>query len=120
MSSIRVLVAEMAPLHRDIVQRTAGKRSDMTIVGVVGGPVQAARVLDRQGADVLLLSASGPGPLRSYLDLVWAHPRLRLLVIDPADRRGRFRELRLTDRERPRVPWAEHLVDAIRSAAAGQ
>lgn len=118
MDPIRVLVADMVALDRDIVRRIAAQPRDMTIVGTARGAAEAATVLDTHGADVLLTSASGTGPLGAYLALMEAHPGLAVVVVDPADRIGLVRVCRLVERVRGAgAPWPEYLLDAIRSAA---
>ena len=117
MSPIRVLVVGMVALDGDIVERITGERQDMTVVGRVGGPAQASRALATSGADILLVSASGPGPLCAYLDLMWSHPRLGMVVVDPHDERGVLREFRCVARVAGTGRWSENLVGAIRAAA---
>jgi hypothetical protein len=118
MDPIRVLVADMVALDRDIVERIAAQPQDMTIVGRARGAAEAAVVLVTRGADVLLTSASGTDSLGGYLALMWAHPRLAVVVVDPADRLGLVRVCRLVEQVRGAgAPWPEYLLDAIRSAA---
>jgi len=118
MDPIRVLVADMVALDRDIVARIAGQPQDMTIVGSARGAAEAATALDARGADVLVTSASGTGSLGACLALMWAHPRLAVVVVDPADPLGLVRVCRLAEQVRGAgAPWSEYLLDAIRSAA---
>ncbi|MDT7797375.1 MAG: hypothetical protein QOI78_808 [Actinomycetota bacterium] len=113
---IRVLVADMAALDGDIVARIAGERPDMTIVGRVDGPAQAATALTPD-VDLLLVSASGPGSLCGYLRLMWTRPRLGVVVVNPCDRLGVVRVFRQAERAGAGASWPEYLVDVIRSAA---
>lgn len=118
MDPIRVLVADMVVLDRDIVERIAAQPQDMTIVGAARGAAEAATLLDAHGADVLLTSASGTCPLGAYLALMGAHPGLAVVVVDPADRIGLVRVCRFVERVRGAgAPWPEYLLDAIRSAS---
>lgn len=115
MNPIRVLVTDMVALDRDIVARIVEGRPDMTIVGsarqAMAGPAGP-------GFDVLLVSASEPSPLCGYLDLMWTHPRLGVVVVDPHDRLGLVRVCRLDERVRGAgALWSEYLAAAIRSAA---
>lgn len=113
MSPIRVLVLDMAVLDRDIVQRIGGGRSDMTIVGTVAGPEEAAGVI--ADVDVLVLSASEPEPLCEFLGLMWTHPGLGVVAVD---RRGPLRVFRLGTRTGTAgLGWADDLVGAIHLAA---
>jgi DNA-binding NarL/FixJ family response regulator len=107
----------MVALDGDIVERILEGRPDMTVVGRVDGPAQACRAVAASGADVLLLSASGPGPVRAYLDLMWSHPRLCVVVVDPRDERGVLREFRCVERVAGTRTWAQNLVAALRAAA---
>src|SRR4051812_39187206 len=107
MSLIRVLVADMATLDRDIVERLAGEWPDMTIVGDDADP-----------ADVDVLLVPEPESLAAYLSLIRAHRRLGVVVVDPADRTGLVWACRVV------VPtwdldttWERYLAAAIRSAA---
>lgn len=118
MDPIRVLVADMVALDRDIVERITAQPQDMTIVGSARGAAETAAALDAHGADVLLTSASGTGPLGACLALLGTHPDLAVVVVDPADRLGLVRVCRLVERVRGAgAPWAEYLLDTIRSAA---
>lgn len=118
MSSIRVLVTDMAALDRDIVERIVRGRPDMAIVGGASGPAQAAATLICPGVDVLMVSASEPASLCAYLCLMWTHPRLGVVVVDPKDRLGLVRVCRLDEQVRGAgAVWSEYLAAAIRSAA---
>ncbi|VVJ17641.1 Uncharacterised protein [Amycolatopsis camponoti] len=118
MGPIRVLITHMVALDCDIVRRIAGERTDMTIVGSVSGPEEAAEALFRPGFDVLLLSASRPDSLCGYLDLMWDNPRLGVAVVDPTDRLGVVRVCRIVERARGAgAGWPEYLAAVLRSAA---
>ncbi|MFD5406127.1 hypothetical protein [Streptomyces griseorubiginosus] len=118
MDPIRVLVADMVALDRDIVERIAAQPEDMTIVGSAHGAAEAAAALEAHGADVLLTAASGTGPLGDCLALLGSHPDLAVVVVDPADRLGLVRVCRLVERvQGAGAPWAEYLLDTIRSVA---
>ncbi len=112
MNPIRVLVADMAALDRDIVRRIVGDRADMTIVGTADGPDGVAERL--AGVDVLVLPASQPRPVCDYLDLMWTYPRLGVVAVD---RGGPVRALRFACRDTPELEWPDDLVRAIRTAA---
>ncbi len=112
MSPIRVLVADMAALDRDIVRRILGDRADMTIVGTADGSDEVADNL--AGVDVLILPASAPRPLFEYLGLMWTYPRLGLVAVD---RCGPVRVLRFACRDAPELEWPDDLVRAIQAAA---
>jgi len=103
----------MVALHRDIVRGTTGERPEMTIVGNATGPAQAGRAVADLGVDVLLLAAAGPASVCPYLDLMWTHPRVGMVVLDP---RGALRELRLVEPVNG-AGWSDELADAVRSAA---
>jgi len=119
MSPIRILVADMVALDRDIVERIAGERRDMTIVSKADLAVRSDATLDVSGVDVLLASASDPDALSECLALMRSHPRLGVVVVDPADRLGVLRVCRPFEQPRGAgAPWPEYLVDAIRAAAA--
>ncbi|MFG1646953.1 hypothetical protein ACGFMK_42310 [Amycolatopsis sp. NPDC049252] len=108
----------MVALDCDIVRRIAGERDDLTIVGSVNGPDEAAEALLRPGFDVLLLSASQPESLCGYLGLMWENPRLGVAVVDPTDRLGLVRVCRIAERVRGAgAEWPEYLVSVLRSAA---
>jgi hypothetical protein len=119
MSPIRILVAGLVALDRDIVERIAGERGDMTIVSRADVPARADATLDVSGVDVLLAAASDPDALSAYLALVRSHPRLGVVVVDPADRLCVLRRCRPFEQVRGAdSPWPRYLVDAIRAAAA--
>jgi len=118
MGPIRILVADLVALDRDIVERIAGERGDMTIVSRADGPVRADTTLDVSGVDVLLASASDPDSLSACLTLMWRHPRLGVVIVDPAHRLDVVRIRRPFPRLREAAaPWPEYLVTAIRAAA---
>ena len=118
MGSIRVFVTDMVALDRDIVERIVRGRTDMTIVDGAGGPARSAAAPIGGGVDVLLVSASEPASLCPYLGLMWTHPRLGVVVVDPKDRLGLVRVCRLDEQVRGAgAAWSEYLAAAIRSAA---
>ena len=93
-SQIRVLLAELPVLHADIVKRIVGEQHDMSVVGEVdaGGPVRQA--VERTRPDVMLVAATGAGLPCACLELVLAHPWLRVVALDVTGRQGSFVETR--------------------------
>jgi hypothetical protein len=110
-----VLLAELPVLHADIVKRIVGEQHDMSVVGEVdaGGPVRQA--VERTQPDLMLVAATGSGLPCACLELVLAHPWLRVLALDVTGRQGSFVETRRCGWSRE--AWAEGLVDAIRCSA---
>jgi AmiR/NasT family two-component response regulator len=56
---IRILIAELPTMLRDIVLDTVADQPDMEVVGVVERGAQIAREVGRTGATVVIVRASG-------------------------------------------------------------
>ena len=116
MQAIRVLIAEMPHLLRDILEEIIARQADIDVVGVVETVDDLRREIHSNRADVVLCRLDGSELPTVYQELFDVHPRLRLLAIDAGDRNGCVYELRP---ERTRLDvWPQGLVDAIRSTGS--
>jgi DNA-binding NarL/FixJ family response regulator len=115
---IRVVLAEMPRILRDIVQTVLAAQSDMVLTAApASAPLDVT--LDRLDADVVIVAESprdtnGGADDERYATLLYAHPHLRIVGIAGDGRQAYVHELRPQ-----RVPLGalspETLVDAVRA-----
>ena len=83
---MRVLLAEMAPLLRDIVTDAVSQEPGVELVGTVGGQDEFLPALGRQRVDVLVLGARETDDV-VLAEQVWvSSPRVKVLMIAPGGR----------------------------------
>ena len=121
---IRVVIADDHPVVRTGLRQIATLGAEIEVIGEAGTGDEVLALLARNGADVLLLDVSMPGPgvFRLVKALLESHPRLRILVLSmhPEDQYA-ARLLQagaagyLTKDRSP-----EDLVEAIRRVHAGR
>lgn len=123
MNRIRILLAEMPRMMRDIVERAVSTQPDMQIVGFaparVGAPSAAPSRLVDADADVVIVGVASAQEARAYDPVLFDRPHLRILAIT-GDGRGAF----LYQLRPQAVPIGDvspqGLVDAIRAGAAAE
>lgn len=116
---IRIALAALPPLLRDIVRDAVRAQPDMEVVAESGRAELAAALRDGGGAaepDVVLLGVSRADDERTCAATLLAPPERRILTIETSGRAAAVYELRLE-----RTPLGElspaGLVDAIRAGA---
>jgi DNA-binding NarL/FixJ family response regulator len=121
---IRILLAEMPRMMREIVESAVSTQADMQIIGAIeerlverGALTAAAEArVERADADVVILGLQRDDEARAYDRLLYVRPRLTLLAIT-GDGRGAF----LYELRPHKVPIGdvspEGLLGAIRTAA---
>jgi DNA-binding NarL/FixJ family response regulator len=80
MKRIRVLLADMPPMLRDIVTRAVTGEPDVEVSGVLGPRESLQAGLERVRADVLIVGRRRPD--LAVAEAVWARwPRVKVLMI---------------------------------------
>ena len=80
----RLLLADVPPLLADIVrQALAGDAEVEVIPAGPASPGALERRLSAGGADVLMAESDGAGLPEHYVELMYRHPRLTLLLVSP-------------------------------------
>jgi DNA-binding NarL/FixJ family response regulator len=80
-NQIRVLLADMVPMLRDIVTEAVTYEPDLEVVGAVGGQEEFLTALERERVDVLVLGAHRPDDLE-LAEQIWVKsPRVKVLMI---------------------------------------
>lgn len=114
---IRILLAELPRMLRDIIESVIAGQSDMSIVGSVDARDRVTTALDRTPADVVIVGMRDAETTATLTPVLLAQPRLKLLAISGDERSSYLYELRPHT-----VPLGDvspqGLVDAIRSAVA--
>ena len=123
MNRIRILLAEMPRMLREIVESAVSPQPDMQIVGstparVVAPGAAPPRMVDAD-ADVVIVGLARAEEARAYDPVLFQRPHLRILAIT-GDGRGAF----LYELRPQAVPIGDvspqGLVDAIRASAAAK
>lgn len=119
MQPIRVAVAEMPRLLREIIVKSLSPQTDLEVTEVeLSSDESSAGALD-VGIDVLMLGSEGAELTAEHERFLWSRPRLRVLAIDRGGRRAALYEL-----QPHRIALTEistdDLVDAIRNACSGK
>jgi DNA-binding NarL/FixJ family response regulator len=120
LSPIRILLAAMPGMMRDIVEMAIRSQPDMVIVGllsVVGARDALSDAVQHGRPDVVIVGLEADTEPHACEDLLYDHPRVRLLEVIDDGRRATLCELRPH-----RVPIGnvspEGLVGAIRAATS--
>lgn len=113
MIRVRILFAGIPQMLEEIVERAARAAPDVEIVGTAL-PADLASAVARTRADVAILALPDGAALAAYDDMLYTHPRTRLLAVTD-DGRGA-----LLHRLRPQTVTlgelsAEGLLNAVRS-----
>lgn len=112
MQPIRVVLAEMPRMLRDIVHGVLAAQPDVALSSVAAADALADAVT-RLDADVAILAESAP-PADDHAALLYAHPHLRLVGISSDGRAGHLYELR-PHRVALGALSPESLVEAVRA-----
>jgi DNA-binding NarL/FixJ family response regulator len=115
----RLLLAAVPPLLADIVRDAlAGEPGVDTVAEAPEDPRQLAETIVRTRADVVLAESHGAGLPDHLLELMYRHPRLKLLLLSPDGRLAALWRLAPERRELAETsPRA--LAEAVRAAVAG-
>lgn len=88
MPRTRLLIAAVPPLLGDIVRDALEGEPGVEVVGRNTEPAELDASVNACRADVVLAEERGPALPDPYLDLMYLHPRLRLLTVSPDGRRA--------------------------------
>jgi hypothetical protein len=110
-----LLVEEMPRMLRDIIEDAVGTRTDMAIVARVARTHELRAAVDRTAVDIVILHVAEEGELESFDDMLFAHPRIRLLALTGDARAASIYALR-PHMDPMRVVSPQGIVEAIRSA----
>lgn len=91
---IRLVLAEMPRLLRDILQESLLCEPDVALIGEAPTLVQLTSLVKQDGVDVVVLGLSGPELPASYYTLFDADARVRILAIANHGRKASLYELR--------------------------
>jgi len=113
---IRILLAEVPRMLREIIESAIAGQSDMRIVGAIDTRDRVTAALDRTPADVVIVGLRGSETTATLDSVLYDRPRLKLLAIGAHGRSSFLYELRPYS-----VPLGDMspggLVDAIRASA---
>jgi hypothetical protein len=80
----RLLLAAVPPLLADIVRDALAAEPEVEVMPAQAfAPGELDRRLETTGADVLMAESDGAGLTDRYLELMYRHPRLTLLLVSP-------------------------------------
>ena len=114
---IRVVLAHMPPMLRDIIRDAVRNEADLEIVGTIGEQEPLLAALAGAEADVLILGAGPPDDL-TFAKQAWLKsPRLKVLTIAQGGRSAVLHALRPNKAVLGDLS-AQGLVAAIREAPA--
>ena len=94
MAPIRILLAQLQGMLRDVVLQLLDGQADMTVVGDMEDPIDTLLAAERTHADVVVLGMEDdelPGVASHLLD---EYPYLKVLAVTPDGRRAFLYELR--------------------------
>ena len=113
---IRVLLAGMPPMLRDIVSETVAREPDMTVVGHADVREMLSGALPATDADIVIIGESTREGDVDPLPLLFARPQICVLVLSENGRRAVMHDL--WPRRTALVDVSpQALVDAIRGGA---
>jgi DNA-binding NarL/FixJ family response regulator len=116
---IRIFLAELPRMLREIIESAVAGQSDMSIVGSVDARERVTTALGRTPADVVIVGLHDAETTATLYPMLLEQPRLKLLAISGDARSSYLYELRPHT-----VPLGdvspEALVDAIRSAVVSE
>lgn len=115
--SVRVLLAGMPPILRDIVRETIARQPDMAVVAELDTDDALGPALAVTDADVVILGSSGSEDSTRPLQVLIARPQTCVLMLQTDGRHAALYELR-PHRTRLGDVSPQALVDAIRARAA--
>lgn len=118
MPAKRLLLAAVPPLLAAIVRESLAGEPEVEVADAPGDPAGLSERIAATGARVVLAEASGAGLSDSLLELMYRHPRIRLLLVSPDGRAAAVYHL-APERRTLAATGPRALADAVRAAAAG-
>ena len=116
MDRIRILLAEVPRLLREIIESVVAGQGDMSIVGVIATREPVIAALEETPADVVIVGLRNEETAADLTPILYERPRVKLLAISRDGGSTTVYELRPFS-----VPLIDvsptGLVDAIRAAA---
>lgn len=116
MDRIRIVLANVPRLLRDLVEHLVEEQTDMVVVGDLAAQPAVERQPARAPFDVVLVATTDERLPPAYVDLLYAWPRTRIVTITESRRDAALFELHPS-----RTPLGnaspDALLAAIRSAA---
>ena len=98
MTRVRVLVAGLPRLLREVVEGVVRTQPDLDLVEVAvaadAGPAALRAAVAASAAEVAIVGLASEAAVATYDDVLFAHPRLRLLALTGDGRAATLYELR--------------------------
>jgi hypothetical protein len=112
---IRIVLAALPRMLADIVESVVAAQPDMVLSSRVAGGAGLAGTLREEKPQVLIVGLSADEDAAHYDDLLFEHPRMKVLAITSTGRESILSELRPVRHAIGNVS-PEGLMDAIRHA----
>jgi hypothetical protein len=110
-----LILAAVPPLLADVVSDALAAENGVEVARAPADPEALSRAIDRTGARVVLAESGEDGLPEPLLELMYRHPRLRLLLVSPDGRAAAL--WRLAPQRRVLAePTPRALAEAVRAA----
>lgn len=112
---VRVVLADLSPLLRDIIGEIVTSEADMTVVAELPDTARLLSVIPERGAEVVIMrcdSTASPGLIKEMLGLA---PRLKVICLETDRYEATLHELKPGSTRFPN-PSVNNLIGAIRAA----
>jgi hypothetical protein len=110
-----LILAAVPPLLADVVSDALAAENGVEVARCPADPDGLSRAVDRTGAGVVLAEGGGDGLSDPMLELMYRHPRLKLLLLSPDGRAAALWRL-APERRALAEPTPRALADAVRAA----
>ncbi len=110
----RVLIAGMPSMLEDLLDEVIRTDDRLAVVGRLSGEGNLAQAVHVTQPDVVVIGGQHPGAASHFRSLLFAHPRVRLVLIDGLVQRGWHCALAFTVAALPEVSITS-LLEAIHS-----
>jgi DNA-binding NarL/FixJ family response regulator len=113
---IRILLAGMPRMLRDMITDIVAPQAEMMVAGTMQDTADIVVAVKKARADVVILNEPAIGPSQSHQELLYSRPHLRVLSITSDGRQFFLHNLRPVRTALGEVS-PESLVQAIQSSA---
>jgi DNA-binding NarL/FixJ family response regulator len=113
-----LILAAVPPLLADVVRDALAAERGMEVARAPADPGELSRRIDETGARLVLAEARGAGLPDTLLELMYRHPRVKLLLLSDDGRAAAL--YRLAPERRPLAEATPRaLAEAVRAATQG-
>jgi len=126
-TQIRVLIADDAALHRELLGKLLDRQPDISVIGEAESPEEAARTTGVLLPDVVLMDLRMPrhdpqGGIRAIQQIVSEHPNVKIIVLTESDADADVRAAALAGAVGYIVKSAKaaEIAEAVRATHAGK